>query len=535
MKILKKLLPILTLFFLSSCTENPAENKVLSINDIEEDAAEISIETPFVESLRYTEALNPSDLNVLVPSEFYRIRKIEKNLKERLGFSIKFHYRHFFADSDIVNESKFDAAILMKDTPIFSAIASKNKVGKLASNRLVLAVSPELVQYFGKSPKITGEKINKVATENNIRIQTASPGWDIAAHTAWMSWEYNNQLKNSMRNNVSQLSHGSIRTILDKFTKNEYSAAWIMESLVHKIKENYKNEGQEVPFSFYYIEGKQYFSEYSLYSINDRNRKKTSMLMGALLSGDNLEKLEKLTKLNFINKDKTFSNIYKEYYYKEKGSDSILDEINDYIGSNYPDVHTVYVIPNSKKAFKNDILRKTGNALHSLNKQNMNAFETISSARENDRISILSYDKEIIVHASDIKFTELDKNEITEYLSIPLSKESNSPYLGLSLALLYAAEIKKTHSNVRVKIVHIVTDQYESIDATNQIYADFAEQYKRDIVKNGFLKDVEIFNVGLDGALLENLNGVAGLSRGVHLDGNKIQFKRALLILRNYF
>jgi hypothetical protein len=537
---IRLILPVLSLIFLFSCSENTnvKKEKISQVVDeIEKEnnniIADLSI--PFVESPRYKVEIDPSELNILVQSELYAVKKIEKELEKKLGFEIKFHYRHFFVDADVIDYSQFDAAIIMKDSALYEFIPQKIKIAKLAKNRLALAVSPELVEYYGNSSKITWEKINKISIENEIKVQIASPGWDIASHAAWMSWDLTTEEGKSLLNNVSELNHGSGRTVINKLVAGKYSAAWMMESSIQKLKENFAREKKEVPFVFYYVEGKQYYPEYNLYSINNKKRDKITAFKKAMTSDENIEKIESLTSMNFINKDNLFSNVHTDYYIKKKSHREILSSIDQYLDENYPKVHTIYVIPNSSNSLKNDILRKTSNSLNSINKNEMNTFETVSSVRKNDYISIISYTNKNTLELSGKIFSELSKKEINDSLSMPASIDANLPYSALSSALDYATRIKSSDPSARVKIVHVVTDQYSNIEETNQTYADFAEEYKRNVLKSVNLKNIEIFNIGLADALLENLNGIAGLSLGTHVDGNEMQFKRTLLILRNYF
>ena len=533
---IKKILAISILIFLSACTEAPSEPKGSDkveqeeVSVIVEKAAKPVNETPFLEKKRYKET-DPEKFNVLIDSSMHWIKKGKKEIEEKMGTEVAFHFRHFLVDSDIINEKEFDAAILINQSPLEKAIksTSKSKKQKIAEDRLVLIVKKHHIDKFGNSASLTSEQINNITREHNIKIQIANPALELSSFLAWNSF-----VSKNIENNIqtSEFNHGSLRVLLSKLNEGRYQAAWILESTSKRIQKSF--EGKDNPYLFYFIKGKQFYPEYYYYSLNSKSDAKLDKFLSIISQPNFKENLKNISSLKVDVDDKSFSSVNKINTSIHKTTAELVNEFDQYIDQNYPNIHTVYLVPYSTSSKSFQLEHELKNVLVSMNKEQKNIYETISRAREGDKITLIGYNKEYFTVFKNKKMNQLTDIELNKIISMPTSTEVHDPYMSLDRALSESAKLKNS-DNSRFRIIHLVSDRFSSVEKTNSVYADYAEKYKRQRLEGSVSKDIEISNIGLGKALMENLNGFTGLSNGIHINANETQFKKSIFIIKNSY
>lgn len=527
---IKIALGILIFAFLSGCSE-PVEKKAIDKanpeNNIQlEEKKSLPNEKAFIEKDRYKK-VNVNDYNILIDSSLSKLISQKDYLKKNISSKVNLHSRHFFIDSDIL-KNKFDSAILIDGSPLEKSIKNKKKISKVGEDRLVLAVNKELIPLFGEVSNITFDKIKKITKENEIKIQIANPALNIPSFYAWINFSSENFKNNSMS---SKMTHGSYRKIIEGLNKEIFSTAWMMESTSKKIVSSFQEQEKELPYVFYFIEGKQFYAQYSLYKLNQGKNDTFRKLENEISSDKFKDNLSNYLKINTGKGN--YSRIYKENMENRKRTNELVNEIDRFLDSSYPNIHTVFLIPNSNSDIRSELLNQFVHTLDSLNSKEQNIYEKISRARNNEKVSIILYSKGHDIVIKNRVLESLTLEELKNKIVSPISNEIGNPYGSVFPALSYSKEMMLSNNTVR--IVHVATENMGTVELTNSEYAEFAEKYKRSRLEGLYPSELEVSNIGMAKALMENLNGFTGLSNGIHVDGNKTQFKKAIFIIKNNY
>lgn len=511
-------LTLILLVFIFSCSEQVKKESIEDNESIDE-----KTNTP-----RYEKERESSSLKIVIPSEFSRITLIEKDIEKAVGFDVDFVKRHFFTDIEVFQPEEFDGAISNINSSLSDKLIGFRKIGEIARDEVVLASGHSFSKALDKNTVPNWEAIYQASVKSGLMVSISNPGWNAPSYQVWTSW-----VRNSVQNRMQEITdfpNGNLGFAIDKLIKGEIHALWMMRSTANSILSTYKKDNKVMPFNIYPIDSKTVHVNYSFFEINESKNNQLEDLFDFLKS-ENGQKL--INKHMFMDK---IDNMQDEQIKLVSHKDA-LKSIDDFLEEKYPLVKTYLIIPKTDISESHMVLQKLINTYKDLSKHELDTLETVSRIRKGEQIAIYSYfDEHHLIYDSEGNDGTYESGAINAINKLALSElekksQNPEPYKAFLPVIIEAAIFKKKNPDYEIKIMIIVSDGYEN----DSPYAEFAEEYIR--VRPNY---PELFSAPIDVVVLgeanrDNMNGIAGLSRGLVVDADKNQFKRSVLILRNNF